>query len=339
MKTLFDWTHLCYHGFMRSTFIPFIIITLILALLFSSCQSTPDYSDPSTWAYLAAGEDKEADLFIICPTVDMGEEGNYNMRMEDEAAKASFIGALNMERGIYEDETKMYAPFYRQMTFPLYENGQTESGMPLEIAYSDIENAFFYYIDNMNDGRPFILAGFSQGAQLALMLLEEHFDDDALMDKLIAAYCIGWKITEEELDRYPHLKMAEREDDTGVIVSFNTEDPAIDDSIIVPEGTKTLAINPLSWSTGSGVASRELNMGACFTDYSGSVTTEIPYFTGTYLDEERGTLKVTDVIMSDYSNSLFPDGVYHLYDYQFFFRNLQDNVKKRVDAYFETFSY
>ena len=133
--------------------------------------------------------------------------------------------------------------------------------------------------------------------------------------------------------------MAEREDDTGVIVSFNTEDPAIDDSIIVPEGTKTFAINPLSWSTGSGVATRDLNMGACFTDYSGSVTTEIPYFTGAYLDEERGTLKVTDVIMSDYSNSLFPDGVYHLYDYQFFFRNLQDNVKKRVDAYFETFSY
>lgn len=323
---------------MRKKLTPLISILMILTLLFSSCRSIqdgPDYSDPVTWAYLGVGEEREADLFIICPTVDMGEEGNLNMRMDDEETKASFIGALNMERGIYEDETKMYAPFYRQMTFPLYAERKAESGLPLEIAYSDIENAFFYYLENMNDGRPFILAGFSQGAQLALMLLEEHFDDESLMDKLIAAYCIGWKITDEDLERYPHLKMAEKADDTGVIISFNTEDPGIKDSIIVPGGTKTLAINPLSWTTGSDVAARELNMGACFTDYSGSITAEIPHLTGAYLDKERGTLKVTDVIASDYSNSLFPDGVYHLYDYQFFFRNLQDNVKKRVDAYLD----
>ena len=31
--------------------------------------------------------------------------------------------------------------------------------------------------------------------------------------------------------------------------------------------------------------------------------------------------------------SLFSDGVYHLYDYQFFYRNLQENVGVRLDAY------
>ena len=30
-----------------------------------------------------------------------------------------------------------------------------------------------------------------------------------------------------------------------------------------------------------------------------------------------------------------PEGAYHIYDYQFFFRNLQENVKLRVDTYFE----
>ena len=50
-------------------------------------------------------------------------------------------------------------------------------------------------------------------------------------------------------------------------------------------------------------------------------------------DAERGTLRVTDVIPGDYSSSLFPDGVYHLYDYQFFFRNLQENVAVRLDNY------
>ena len=57
--------------------------------------------------------------------------------------------------------------------------------------------------------------------------------------------------------------------------------------------------------------------------------------TGAYLDENRGTLCVTDVDASEYSNSLFPDGVYHLYDYQFFFRNLQENVAVRTESFLQ----
>ena len=30
---------------------------------------------------------------------------------------------------------------------------------------------------------------------------------------------------------------------------------------------------------------------------------------------------------------IFSEGVYHLYDYQFFYRNLQENVGARVNAY------
>ena len=35
----------------------------------------------------------------------------------------------------------------------------------------------------------------------------------------------------------------------------------------------------------------------------------------------------------DYPGEIFPDGCYHLYDYFFFFRNLQDNVSARAEAY------
>ena len=313
------------------------MLLLISAVSCASAESIGkiDYSAPSSWAYFAEGDDRPADLFLICPTVDMGSEGNLNMDISNEELRASFTGALNMERGIYEEVTVMYAPFYRQMTFPVYEKMIAEEGRHLEIAYSDVEDAFLYYINNLNDGRPFILAGFSQGAQLALMLLEEYFDDEALQDRLIAAYCIGWKVSKEDLEKYPHLKMAEGEDDTGVIISFNSEAENIEASIIVPRGVRTLSINPLNWKTDSTYADRSLNKGACFTDYSGSVTSEIPYLTGAYIDPERGTLRVMDVNPSDYSNPLFPDEVYHLYDYQFFFRNLQENVAIRTASWIE----
>ena len=314
------------------------LTVLIMAADSLFCSSPVDYSDPDNWAYYAIGEGKDADLFLICPTVDMGTGGNLNMSMDDEKVKANFTGALNMERGIYEDSAVMYAPFYRQIVFPLYLGSEEDMKPYLDIAYDDVSAAFEYYMENINDGRPLILAGFSQGAQHALRLLEDYFDDPEYSDLLVAAYCIGWRITAEDLEKSPHLKMAEGEDDTGVIVMFSTEAPEADSSIIVPEGIRTLGINPLNWRTDSTLADRSLNIGACFTDYSGAITGEMPNLTGCYLDEDRGTLKAVDIIPEDYSNSLFPDGVYHLYDYQFFFRNLEENVRTRLESWQEAHS-
>ena len=318
--------------------IALIMVSMMMLALFSACSPQKvavDYSQGENWAYYGVGEEKEADLFLICPTVDMGKNGNYNMSMDDIDIKESFVGALNMERGIYEDSTIMYAPYYRQMTFPVYSMTEEEMKPYLETAYRDVAAAFEYYFENCNNGRPIILAGFSQGSQLLLMLLEEYFDDAEYSDKLVAAYCIGWRITEADITKYPHLKMAQGEDDTGVIISFNSEAEDVWDSLMVPTGTNTLGINPLNCKTDSTPADKSLNKGACFTKYSGAIKQEIPELTGAYLDETRGTLRVTDIDPSEYSNSLFPDGVYHLYDYQFFYRNLQENVAVRLESFLE----
>ena len=166
-------------------------------------------------------------------------------------------------------------------------------------------------------------------------LMKDYFDDPSLQERLIAAYCIGWRVTEDDIEAYPHLKMAEGEKDTCVIISFNSEAADVSDSMIVPEGVRTLSINPLNWKTDSTYADKSLNIGACFTDYSGTIIEEIPCLTGAYIDPERGTLKVTDVPSEEYSSALFGDGVYHLYDYQFFFRNLEENVIARTEAWLD----
>ena len=324
--------------FKSSKAIALLTVCVLMLTLFCSCASqadTVDYSLTENWAYYAEGEGKDVDLFLICPTVDMGKDGEYNMSMDDADTKESFVGALNMERGIYEESATMYAPYYRQLTFPVYSMTEEEMAPYLEIAYSDVAAAFEYYFENLNNGRPVILAGFSQGSQLMMMLLKEYFDDAKYSEKLVAAYCIGWRVTEEDVAEYPHLKMAQGETDTGVIISFNCEAEGVDDSIMVPSGVKTLGINPLNWKTDSTPADKSLNKGACFTKYSGAIKQEIPEMTGAYLDAERGTLRVPDVDVAEYSSSMFPEGVYHLYDYQFFFRNLQENVALRTASFLE----
>ncbi len=105
----------------------------------------------------------------------------------------------------------------------------------------------------------------------------------------------------------------------------------------MPEGLKTFAINPLTWNCSSEKAPKTLNAGACFTDYSGAVVREVPQLTGCYIDSVRGTLKVTDVDKKEFVPvlSIFTDGIYHLYDYQFFYRNLQQNVGLRINTFVE----
>lgn len=152
---------------------------------------------------------------------------------------------------------------------------------------------------------------------------------------MVACYAIGWRFTPQEAAEYPYIQPAKCADDLGKVIIFNSEAPEVTSSAIVPEGVKTFAINPLTWSCGSQKAPKTLNAGACFTDYSGGVVREVPQLTGCYIDSVRGTLKVTDVDKKEFVPGLplFTEGVYHIYDYQFFYRNLQQNVNLRIKTF------
>lgn len=296
----------------------------------------PDYAKEENWAYFGIGEDKEADLFLVCPTVDMRDE--YNMSMDDEETKGSFYGALNMERGIYEDSTRMYAPYYRQAAMKIYDLTVEERQPYLELAYSDVSDAFAWYLENENEGRPIILAGFSQGADMCYRLMEEYFGDADLSDQLVAVYAIGWPCTQEMVEKYPQIVPAQSEDDFGAVVSFECEAPELEETFIVPAGTKSYSINPLNWKTDGTIADKSENIGACFTSYGGEIQREEVNLCGCYIEDGRGALKVTDVTPADFPPilSILPEGSYHLYDYQFFFRNLQENVAVRLKKYLES---
>lgn len=108
---------------------------------------------------------------------------------------------------------------------------------------------------------------------MSIRLVKDLFDEEEYADNNVAVYAIGWGITEEETRDYPHLKLAQGETDTGVVITFNTEAEDIQSSVIV-EGS-TLGINPLNWKTDSTYADKSLNLGACFTNYDGEITKEI----------------------------------------------------------------
>ncbi|MBQ6197264.1 MAG: DUF3089 domain-containing protein [Lachnospiraceae bacterium] len=296
----------------------------------SETFAAPDYSVKDNWAYFEKGEDKEVDVFLICPTVDTKSETNaFDL---NDKLKGNFIYALDLEKGIYEDTGRLFSPYYRQMSINAYKLPEAEREKAKAFAYQDVSAAFRWYLDHENDGRGIILAGFSQGSEMCLELLKEYYGGDgeeaqALRDKLIAVYAIGWSVTEEMTKDYPQIVPAAGETDIGTVISFDCEDGNVTETIIIPAGMKALSINPLNWKTDGTAADRSLNHGAVMQ----AGAEPVPALCGAHIGS-RGELIVTDVSAAEYPPVLdiFPEGAYHLYDYMFFFTNLKENVAART---------
>ena len=328
------------NAYQRRSILVFVLCLCLLAgVLFYTqdfgrpASGQPDYAQKENWAYYRIGDKKSVDLFLICPTVDKRDE--YQMSLDDTHTKDRFLGSLNMQRGLYEEQTRMYAPYYRQAALKVYNLPPDAREPYLEYAYKDISAAFSWYLSHENQGRPFILAGFSQGADMCFRLLKEYFDDQEVSDLLVACYAIGWSCPTEMADKYPQIKPAESADDIGTLISFDCEAPEVKETIINPAGQKACCINPLNWRTNGIPAKKSENPGACFTSRSGVIQREQAALCGCYIDETRGVLKVTDINPADYPPlmDVLPPGAYHVYDYKFFYRSLQQNIKNRIEKF------
>lgn len=314
-----------------------------------------DYSERKYWVdYPEPADDGKmkyaTDVFFICPSFFQSENDELRVDIENDEQRNGFADTVHLQKGIYEGKANFFAPYYREMTL----NGYYENRVSLDTreqvlnaAYEDIKAAFKYYLENINprvaqeDGtekrRAIVLAGFSQGSDMLKRLLtDSDFAGMGLTDnnELVAAYLIGWNITDDDVKRLEAngIHMAESETDLKVVVSFCSEAISNTHSVIVPE--KTNGINPLTWSTSSEKADCSLNKGFCYVQ-QGEIQTEWSHYTGAYLDPNRGTLKLTDVDATCANPQLgfLNEGDYHCYDWQIFYRDLEYNVQKRIAAY------
>ena len=180
-------------------------------------------------------------------------------------AESEYIGHATA----YADSTNVFMPYYRQAGMPVMkkawkETGDCEAaitGMP----YDDITAALDYYFENYNEGRPFIIAGHSQGSCMTKLLLKKYFKDHPeYYDRMVAAYVIGYSVTKDDLEANPHLKFATGETDTGVIISYNTEGPKnaeekAETAVLLPNA---ISINPLNWKLDETYAPASENLGS-----------------------------------------------------------------------------
>lgn len=231
------------------------LVTAVIALfLITSCTGTKEtdswWDSPSAWYDSGkAIDDTLTDVFYVI-SVEVAEShdstGNEVPRatLTDDERKA-YLAEMDFARKGFGDEFNFFSPFYHQFTLNALKAERSVFDSVKKDVSTEICEAFDYYMSHFNNGRKFIIAGFSQGAMAVLELLK-HMSDEQY-SRMAAAYMIGFRLTDEELT-HPHIKAAESGYDTGVTVSFNsvTDTGAIWSLVASDAAT---CINPVNWRT------------------------------------------------------------------------------------------
>jgi hypothetical protein len=323
-----------------------LLLLIVVFGCLSACKSTEstnytasNYAVAENWLHLPSDSSKAADVFYIYPVSWFRNEGEPTIcPIDHPEMRATAQILLRLQAVVFDSLANVYAPFYRQLDAVTILN-ETDYALRNRLLdgepTTDIEAAFDYYIRHYNKNKPFVLSGHSEGAMLVKNLLFGYLKKHPeIYKRMIAAYIIGYSITEKEILENPHVHFAQRADDVGVVISYNTEAPNLETpNPIAEEGA--LLINPISWTTDETTASAEQNAGSLL--YIDGEYVTLPHLADATINRQRGTVICSTVDPNKYISAygLFPLGNYHSFDYAFYFYDLRFNAAKRIERFFE----
>lgn len=291
----------------------------------------PEYSQTSSWLALPENADEfPVDIFWVYPTILMDDE-HWLMDIDSPELQKAARNTLVKQASVFSNQANLYAPLYRQKNMRVLSLSEDQQTTLSKYGLDDVWQAFNYYLKHYNQGRPFILAGHSQGSQVLMDLMTRHWGTTGKEDQLVAAYIIGWSITMADMEVDPSIVMCEDASQTHCFISYNTVAAGRQEAApTIIEGA--VVTNPLTWTTEEGLAPASLNIGAKFFLADGS-TTDIPHFTSAQVVDSGLVVDPIDPELVTNDIATFPEGVYHQFDYSLFYENLRDNVAERIDAF------
>lgn len=190
----------------------------------------------------------QADIFYIISTEVMSAHDKDGKEIYNSMLCPQDTLAMYQEkeyvRQHYAGNMRFFAPYYEQFTMNALLIPREEGLKAYAHSKEDMFRKFGEYIATQNNGRPYILMGFSQGAMIALDLLKEMTDEQYANCK--GVYMIGYRIAEQDTIG-TRVKPA-TDAISGNAISFNSVTRPETRWELLTDGAIT-CINPLNWKT------------------------------------------------------------------------------------------
>lgn len=296
----------------------------------------PDYSDEESWVALPWRFDAADCIPQTCPSPDRQDSAQvdvfyvyptayvigtkWNAKISNKSLLARIGTITESQASVFNVSCKVYAPLYRQAILKSFLNDKS-GPKALDLAYSDVKDAFIYYMTHWNAGRPFIIAGHSQGSKHLIRLLKEEIDGKEIQNKMIAAYLIGMPVTDSTFKAIP---LAQNAYQLNSYVSWNT---FVYGTVLKPKEyfAGGLCVNPLTWTTDTTHVPAMQNPGGS--------PTQLDRIDLNVCDAkiDNGILWIHKPKTNGYIRLAKS---YHLCDYSLFYVAIRNNVETRTNYYF-----
>ncbi len=280
-------------------------------------------------------QDSSVDIFFIHPTTFLDNNlikvppSNFSSSLWNANINNTTINnktdnsTILYQASIFNNAGRVFAPRYRQANYYAYFTRDTINAIrAFDLAYQDIRQAFIFYLQHYNKGRPIVIASHSQGTTHAKLLLQEFFDQKPLMKQLVVAYLVGMPV---EKTFFQSIPVCADSLQTGCFCSWRTLKEGYLTEYIKKE-TKLVAVtNPLSWDTSAIAVSRKTNDGTILLNFNKIIT------------KTTGGRIYKNVVWVNkprfFGNVLYQEKDYHIGDYNLFYVNVRKNAVARVKAY------
>ena len=285
-----------------------------------------------------------ADVFFVHPTTYIrGEDWNQSLTSRNVNFNTNWRSIRN-QASVFNDCCRVYAPRYRQAILYAFITDQSDGPQALDLAYQDVLLAFRYFIKHHNKGRPFVLAGHSQGAYHLVRLLEEEISGKPIRRRFVVAYAIGIPIPLDKIQRtLPDIPSCRHAQQTSCLISWNTYGMNASTKRLrtirmrypeglIENGSKPIVcVNPLTWNANGNQANATTNQGGVVF---GSDPSSVPKPDAQLVSAQcrQGVLRISHPAFYRY-RKLTHAGDYHNFDYQLFYMNIRRNAASRVKSF------
>jgi hypothetical protein len=277
----------------------------------------PDYTNLDNWAghaeklditdsvFVPTPRTFDVPVFYVYPTVHFPKKGgSWNADSYAEEVRERTHYAVKMQSSAFNVAGPVYAPYYRQAAFQVYNVApNTTTVNAYNLAYDDVRAAFEQFLVDIGPDVPFVLAAHSQGTNHLERLIRNEFDKE-LQDRLVIAYLVGMPVIADST--FLPIPLCEDPLQTGCFVSWRTFHKSAESP---DNGVMIGVVNPLSWDTSTVEVPAADNPGAVVFEsgevlpgligaqiQNGIIIADRPKFKGSWLirtkDYHRGDINL-----------------------------------------------